>query len=310
MTSLKILFLVDDSTNAPFWKSDANWSDENWKDYKVVRINGENGNTVDYFFYEIDSIKNDCEYYIVTDAHFGSNAFGGSLLIERFLHDEKFKNGVIYSEEPNISANVVNSKKAIPLSRSKDSERCKQIYKYISGIETPEEYITNEQIKALSKVIHGVRNLFLPLTSDCLTLHSINDPIELQKMLESEIKNEYFGEDPIGYLMEGYFASSTHIENGGIEHELERLLRPCKGLFGESTNFPAHIPEWLNTYIKERYKFDYIQISACINVFDARAKYNKNNILTLLDKINYAGENIINSLRELRLEIQNTGYEK
>jgi hypothetical protein len=294
----------------PFWSFAPCWDDTNWSDFSIKRIDGKQAKDVSKFIQIIDKMKGDELFYIITDGNFDVDNFGGSSLLEKYLDNPKFMGGVIYSESICSSELVDKSNKTIELNRVDEPEKCRLIKLFFEKGSPPVEIIRSECVGELSKAIHSIQNLFLPLNADLETIRSLQHDQDSNKIIE-EIVHDYFSVEPPGYLMETRIFCNVDHSYRGFEHELLRILMPCSTSNYSPTVFPETTPDYLKSILSGNniYETDIDKLSDNIRLHKARQNF-KTDLQGTLTELCEAGKVILNTLRDLRANLQHLGNTK
>lgn len=227
----KIVAFCDDSDTSPFWSSNdqsrAGFSDQEWgAEWEIHRLacpGDSDSSWTQRFFEAISNVATAASVYVVTDANFGGDGHGGSRLLGELLHRQKLVRGVVFStalpSDPSPGDTTICA--------IKDDRSAAVATKIRHFLETgcapapdPET-----QIQTLSRSIHQLENLALPLRLDVETLEARRVEPDVVKA----VWEDYFSSpaDGGGFLL----SVRTFTEDtSGIENEIIRILESVRSV--------------------------------------------------------------------------------
>ncbi len=221
-------------TPKPFWHGRKEWLDGEWPEWELRRIAapGESGPWVERFVNEIRSVAGDKPIYVVTDGNFGSDMYGGAQLLN--VINSRLVRGVVLSIEPHLLPEQGLSLKLWALEDGHTGHEAELVRQFfvdgtrggISGLD--------HSIRLLSRTIHGLENLAVPLRIDAETL-SVG--IEAREVMKSQtirdILSANFAKEGDARAKElGYLSRDRPFteSRNGIEGEIARLIAPLASL--------------------------------------------------------------------------------
>lgn len=219
---MKTVVFCDDQSG--FWLNRSEWQD--WPDWRILSVaNPEfEGDVVADMKREINNLGIQGPFYVVTDANFGAGLhLGGAKLLAELFELKQIHRGVVYSPEPE-SGQLLDRQIAAGLAcavendQRSDLEKTEVIRAFLETGKAPAPS-TNTQIHVLSKAIHRLENLALPLRLDLETLDARRSEAEVV----DAIWEDYFSlpSDGGGFLL----PTRTFTEGTlGIEKEIIRTL--------------------------------------------------------------------------------------
>jgi len=211
---MKVVFCDDNDTN-PFWGSSENpragFTDDDWglewKIYRSACPGDSNYSWTQRFCDAISMFSRDNPVYVVTDANFGGDSEGGSNLLRKLVDDKMLVRGVVFSTALSILPTLGKG----PICEIKD-DRIKTVAAKIRHFLLTGEMPVPDpetQIQSLSRAIHQLENLALPLRLDFETLEGR----ESETATVEAIWADYFGPPADGggfLLLERSFSDGIH----------------------------------------------------------------------------------------------------